>query len=60
MIAKNAEHTFTFITVAQSKVTKHRIKILFIPSFAFSIAQLCKIKRRTTTIYRLAGRTTKT
>lgn len=29
-------------------------KALFIPSFAFSIAQLCKIKRRTTAIYRLA------
>lgn len=34
-------------------------EILFIPSFAFSIAQLCKIKRRTTAIYRLADKTSK-
>lgn len=30
-------------------------KLLFIPSFTFNIAQLCKIKRQTTAIYRLAG-----
>lgn len=49
MIAKNAALVFTHVFL----VTSIRLKNNFIPSFASSLAQLCKSKRQTTAIYRL-------
>lgn len=40
--------------IRHPKPKNYEIKKTSFPSFAFNIAQLCKVKRRTTAIYRLA------